>query len=372
MCKSELHDFLRRLPKAEHVRDLALQRFTTPSSTDLNQHLHLEGTLEPELLFRLAEKHGVSLPADDPAFSSPSSLAQRYQAFSSLDDFLSYYYIGMSVLVDQDDFEALAWNYFTRASTDGVHHAEVFFDPQAHISRGVAYSAVVEGFRAAQQRASEQLSMSTELICCFLRHLPAQDALETFKHEAVQQSFADGHVIGIGLDSSELDFPPHLFTDVYEQARRQGLRLTAHAGEEGSHAYVSSALDNLNVARIDHGVKAAHSQDLLARLAKEEVLLSVCPISNVYLRGVGHVRELPIREFLDSGVIFSINSDDPAYFGGNYILDNYCAIQEAFELTVDEWRKIAEGSVRGSWISERRKEELLAAVNAAIQNWQSG
>lgn len=346
MCKHTLHDLVAALPKCEH-------------------HIHLEGALTPELLFDLADKNCIDLPENDPAFSTPVALKARYNQFSCLDDFLGYYYVGMSVLVKSEDFEALAWSYFQRAKSEGVMHAEVFFDPQAHLPRGVSYDTVLTGFLAAKRRA-EELDITSELICCFLRHLPVQDCLSTFQLPEVQASYASGQIIGIGLDSSEKPFPPGDFKAIYEQAQALGLRRTAHAGEEGPADYILSALDVLDMERIDHGIHLVDDSKLLKRVADQGILLSVCPLSNVLLRCVSSVDQLPIREFLNAGVNFSINSDDPAYFGGHYILDNYCAVQEAFDLSATDWQKICEGAIRGSWCSEARKQSMLARLETVL------
>ncbi|KXT11192.1 hypothetical protein AC579_831 [Pseudocercospora musae] len=343
-------DFLRAIPKCEH-------------------HMHLEGALTPEVLFKLAAKNNISLPADDGAFTSSDALLARYHTFTSLDDFLHYYYVGMSVLIDASDFETLAWDYFTHAAADGIAHAEVFFDPQAHISRGVPYETVLSGFSAARKRAAAEIGISSELICCFLRHLPVADCRSTFALDKVQESFRSGSVIGIGLDSSEKPFPPEWFEDLYKDAKSLGLRRTAHAGEEGPSEYIQSALDVLRVERIDHGIRLAEDQQLLERVARDGTLLSVCPMSNVLLRCVRQVADLPIRKFLDSGVKFSINSDDPAYFGNHYLLDNYIAVQNAFQLSVADWNTICENSIRGSWCSDTRKAEMLAKLKEVVDTW---
>ncbi|KAK5111458.1 hypothetical protein LTR62_004910 [Meristemomyces frigidus] len=348
-----MDDFLRKLPKCEH-------------------HIHLEGALTPELLFKLAKKNHVQLPPTDPAFANPETLKARYKAFTCLDDFLAYYYVGMSALLDATDFEALAWDYFQHAAADGVAHAECFFDPQAHISRGVTYDIVLQGFEAARQRAQAELGISSELICCFLRHLPPSDCLDTIRNPAVQASMTAGQVIGIGLDSSEKDFPPQLFTEVYDEARALGQNLTAHAGEEGPPSYISSALDDLKVSRIDHGIRLIEDSALLKQIADQGTLLTLCPLSNVYLKCVTSVSELPIRAFLNAGVRFSINSDDPAYFGDNYLLDNYLAVQEAFQLTAQEWVGICEAGIKGSWCAEERKEELLRRLRLVLIEWKAG
>jgi adenine deaminase len=347
MCKSPLHPLIASLPKVEH-------------------HIHLEGALEPDLLFQLALRNGIKLP-DDKAFSNEASLLQRYQEFTSLDDFLHYYYIGMSVLISSSDFEALATHYFKRSRADGVKHAEVFFDPQAHLSRGISYSTVLQGFLTAKAKAERELGMSICLIVCFLRHLPIQESLAVFDHKDVQRSFADGHITGIGIDSSETDFPPELFVDLYSRASKLNLRRTAHAGEEGPAEYITGALDYLNVERIDHGLRLASDLDIMARVADAGVLLTLCPTSNVLLRCVQTLSEVPIREFLDKGVKFSINSDDPAYFRA-YILDNYCAVQETFNLCAEDWATICTNSIENSWCNSERKAELLNELNAAMAN----
>jgi adenosine deaminase len=350
MCKSNLHPLLQALPKCEH-------------------HIHIEGSLEPSLLFELARQNAITLPQNDDAFSSPQALLDRYSRFKSLDDFLQYYYIGMSVLVNASDFEALAWAYFTKVSTQGLKHAEIFFDPQAHVSRGVAYPSLMEGFEAARQRAEKELGITSLFICCFLRHLPPADSTALFDHPDLQTSFANGQVVGIGLDSSELPFPPHLFEELYAKAGKLGIRRTAHAGEEGPAQYIRDGLDLLGIERIDHGLKLAEDEMLMAEIARSKILLSLCPVSNDLLQCVPNVGHVPVRKFLDAGVRFSINSDDPAYFGSNYILDNFCAVQEHFDLSVNEWNTICRNAIEGSWCSEARKEELLMMLQETLARW---
>lgn len=352
MCNHNLHGFLAALPKCEH-------------------HMHLEGSLSPELLFQLSERNDVPLPSasDDPAFASVATLYERYANFTSLADFLHYYYIGFTVLIHEADFEALAYAYFTRAAGQRVRHAEVFFDPQVHVNRGIAYHTIVDGFTKARKRAEADLGLTSLLIPCMLRHLPVPDSLACFTTMREAGHFKDGTLAGLGLCSTERDMPPALWKDVFALARADGVRLTAHAGEEGPAAYITEAMDELSVSRIDHGVNARQDDAVMARLAAEKTLLSVCPLSNVVLRGVTKVSEVPIRTFLDKGVRFSINSDDPAYFGG-YILDNYCAVQEAFGLSVDEWQTIARHAVEGSWCGEERKDDLLAEIGTVVGKWK--
>lgn len=269
----------------------------------------------------------------------------------------------MSVLIHESDFYELAMAYFQRAWADGCHHAEVFFDPQAHTERGVHLDTVVKGFDAACRDALAQWGMSTQLILCLLRHLPSEHGLQTL--DLAGRWYDQGVLHGLGLDSSEKNFPPHLFVDCYEavRGRHPGVRLTAHAGEEGDHSYVSSALDHLRVSRIDHGVNSQYDEALLARLANQRTMLSLCPLSNVKLQVVKDVAELPIDVFLSKDVPFSINSDDPAYFGG-YILDNYLAVHSRFGFTHSQWRTIALNGIEGSWCTEERKAELRRKVEA--------
>jgi len=353
MCKSDIHSFLLDLPKCEH-------------------HMHLEGSLSTSLLFRLAQQNKIDLPSPqkDPSFASADALEDRYTRFTSLDDFLAYYFIGMSVLLTSSDFESLAFEYFQRAHNDGVHHAEVFFDPQAHTSRGVPYKTVVSGFVAAQKRAEQEFGLTSKLILCFLRHLPAQEAHGTFQEADALGHFSNGTLAGIGLDSSEVGFPPEIFRETYDAAHSKGIKRTAHAGEEGDTSYISKALDICKVERIDHGIRLIDDKSLLARVAQQNTLVTMCPLSNVRLRCVTKVAELPIREFLDAGINFSINSDDPAYFGG-YILDNYCAVQEAFDLSLKEWNTIAVNAITGSWCDQTRKDQLLSDVEKCMQKHSS-
>ncbi|KAI0885058.1 adenosine deaminase [Annulohypoxylon maeteangense] len=352
MCKSPLHNFLASLPKAEH-------------------HIHLEGSLEPELLFSLAAKNNITLPVStDASFASPASLRKRYSAFANLDDFLAYYYIGMSVLLHAADFEALAYAYFAKAAAQNVRHAEVFFDAQAHTRRGVALETVVDSFKKAQVRAEKDFGVSSELIMCLLRHLPLSSALDTFGLARGKGYFRDGTLRGMGMDSSEVPFPPPMWTELYEAAREEGIRTTCHAGEEGPPGYVSQALDLLGVQRIDHGVRALVDGDdaLVARLAASKTLLTMCPLSNVKLNCISSMSEFPLRRLLDAGVRFSINSDDPAYFGG-YILENYCALQETFGLSIRDWEMIAKGAIMGSWCTEERIAKLLVEVEDVVEEW---
>ncbi|CAM1510470.1 Fc.00g008050.m01.CDS01 [Cosmosporella sp. VM-42] len=345
MCKSPLHDLLISIPKVE-------------------QHLHIEGTLEPELLFELARKSNVALP-DDPVYASPETLHERYQQFTCLDDFLHYYYLGMSVLITEADFETLAWAYFVKAAKQKVRHAEVFFDPQAHIARGVSYDTVVAGLTAAKKRAESELGMTVEYIVCILRHLPLPESDALVDTVLERGHFNDGTLIGFGMVSSEKDYPPELFKDIYARVAATGTHLTSHAGEEGPSSFITSSLTHLGVTRIDHGLAAGQDPALLASLAANKTLLTFCPWSNVALRNIPSLADAPIRKFLDAGVRFSINSDDPAYMGG-YVQSVYCRVQETFELGAEDWVWIVKGAIEGSWCSEDRKGEILAELNKVV------
>ena len=331
--------------------------------------MHLEGALSPSLLFTLAARNSITIPNSDPAFGSPAALLDRYTHFSSLDDFLHYYFIGLKCLIKEQDFEQLAWDYFLKAKSDGVLHAEVFFDPQAHTGRGIPYETVVNGFTAACQRAEQELELSTKLILCFLRHLPVEDSRMTYAQAGMD--LETGRVAGLGLDSSEKDFPPGAWKEIYGTAKTKGIRRTAHAGEEGPVEYIREALNELDVERIDHGIRLAEDTNLMREVAEKKILVTLCPLSNVRLQCVENVKELPIRTFLDNGVMFSINSDDPAYFGG-YILQNYCAVQEAFNLTAREWEGITKAAMEGSWCNYSRKKHLLEELNETMVRFGHG
>jgi adenosine deaminase len=360
MCKSSpIHALLAALPKCEH-------------------HLHLEGCLSPSLTFQLAAKNNITLPSPstDPAYTSVATLTERYNNFTNLNDFLGYYYRALDAVITRDDFEMLGWEYFTIAARDGVKHAEVFFDPQSHTARGIALDTVVSGFDAARKRAEKELGITSKLIMCFLRHLPVQESRETMQAAVDGGYFEAGKeggesvIAALGLDSSEVGFRPELFQEMYAEAEKRGIRRTAHAGEEGDPSYITGALDTLHTERIDHGIRLIEDQELMNRVIKEEIMLTVCPLSNVCLQVVQHVGQLPIRKFLEAGVKFSINSDDPAYFGG-YILNNYCAVQDAFNLSVEEWKIIVQNSIQGSWCSQARKEELLSMLEECLSKYAS-
>ncbi len=334
LTRDQLPDFLRGLPKAE-------------------LHIHIEGSLEPELIFELARRNGVALPYPD-----VDSLRAAY-AFTNLQSFLDIYYAGASVLLTEDDFFEMAWAYFQRAKLDSIVHAELFFDPQTHTERGVAIGVVIRGLRRAIVRADAELGVHGELILCFLRHLSEESAMETL--DQAQPYLAD--IIGVGLDSSELGHPPEKFARVFARAREAGLRVVAHAGEEGPPEYIHSALDVLGAERIDHGVQAVKDAALMQRLAAERIPLTVCPLSNVKLRVFKHLSEHNLRELLDAGLVATINSDDPAYFGG-YLNQNFLETFDALGLDAEHARTLAANSFEAAFATPERKREYLAKLDA--------
>jgi adenosine deaminase len=320
-------------------------------------HLHIEGTLEPEMMFSLAAKHGISLP-----YASVDEVRRAY-SFSDLQSFLDLYYAGCSVLRDRRDFYALAMAYFTRAHADGVVHAELFFDPQTHTARGIPLEIVFGGLRDAMADAQRRYGITSELILCFLRHLSEDDALATLDAAIPFRS----DFIGVGLDSGERGNPPSKFERAFTRARNLGLHPVAHAGEEGPAAYIREALDLLKVERIDHGVRCDEDPALVERLAREHIPLTVCPLSNLKLCVVRDLRAHNFARLLRAGVAVTINSDDPAYFGG-YIADNYRATAAALDLTAAELVTVAENAARASFLPATAKTALLGQIrNAAAR-----
>jgi adenosine deaminase len=317
-------------------------------------HLHIEGTLEPEMAFALAARHGVRLP-----HASVEALRAAYQ-FDDLQSFLDLYYAGCDVLRTEADFHELAMAYFRRAHADRVVHAEIFFDPQTHTARGVPIATVIDGLARACADAERELGISSALILCFLRHLSEEDAFATL--EAARPHL--GELAGVGLDSGERGNPPSKFARVFAAARAMRLRAVAHAGEEGPAAYVREALDLLRVERIDHGVRCDEDDALVERIVAERIPLTVCPLSNLKLRVVRDLAQHNLGRLLARGVRVTINSDDPAYFGG-YVADNYRAVAAALDLSADQIRAMAGNAVEASWLPAARKAELRAAIAAA-------
>ena len=327
-----MESFIRRLPKAE-------------------LHLHIEGTLEPELAFQLAHRHGIALPYPD-----VETLRRAYR-FDGLQSFLDLYYACADVLREEDDFHALTLAYLRRAHADGVVHAEIFFDPQTHTARGVPFAAIIRGIRSALAQGQAEFGISSRLILCFLRHLPAEEAMRTLE-EALPWLPA---ITAVGLDSSELGHPPSRFTAVFERARSLGLLTVAHAGEEGPAAYITDSLDLLGVRRIDHGVRCQEDPALVRRLAAARIPLTVCPLSNVRLGVFASPAAHNLRQLLDAGLCVTVNSDDPAYFGG-YVLENYLAMQRALDLSRGELVQLARNSIEASFLPETDKSRWYEAI----------
>ncbi len=316
-------------------------------------HLHLEGTLEPELMFTLADRNGIVLPYAD------IDATRAAYVFDNLQSFLDVYYAGCSVLQQPADFADLTQAYLERASADGVRHAEVFFDPQTHTDRGVPFEVVVEGVRAALDAGRRDLGVSSGLILCFLRHLSADAAMET-----LETALTNGvDIVAVGLDSSEAGHPPSKFAAVFDRARAAGLRTVAHAGEEGPPSYIIEALDLLQAERIDHGVRSLEDPALVDRLVEDRVPLTVCPLSNVMLRVVPSLADHPVRRMLELGLNVSIHSDDPAYFGG-YLRENFAATAAALALTDDQIVELARNSFRSSFLDQVERDSFLAEIDA--------
>ena len=339
--RARLPGLLRAMPKAE-------------------LHLHIEGTLEPELIFALAQKNGVAL-----AYPSVDALRAAY-AFTDLQSFLDIYYAGASVLLHESDFEAMAMAYFRRAAADHVVHAEIFFDPQTHTARGVPIGTVIGGLAAAQARAERELGLTSALILCFLRHLSEDEALATLD-EALPYR---GRFIGVGLDSSESGHPPEKFARVFAKAGELGLHRVAHAGEEGPPSYIEAALDLLHAERIDHGVRCVESDALVARLARDGVALTVCPLSNLKLRVFDRLADHNLADLLAAGIKATINSDDPAYFGG-YVNDNFIATFEALpQLGAEDAYVLARNSFEASFVGASAKRTLIAKLDRCFADFR--
>ncbi len=331
-----MQDFLKRLPKAE-------------------LHLHIEGSLEPELMFALAERNGVELP-----YASVEAARAAY-AFEDLQSFLDLYYQGMAVLRTADDFFDLAMDYFQRAHAEGVVHVEISFDPQAHLARGIELSVQMEGLGRARRQAERELGISTALIMSFLRDCPADEAMRVFEQAAPYWETIDA----VGLDSAERGHPPSKFTEVFARAKELGIPRVAHAGEEGPAAYVREALDLLDVCRVDHGVRCLEEPALVERLRDERIPLTVCPLSNVRLKVVKHIDDHPLPRLLEAGLVLTLNSDDPAYFGGG-VLANYLACEQAFAWGKETFASLARNAIEVAFMDSRRRQALLAELDMVL------
>ena len=316
-------------------------------------HLHIEGSLEPEQMFEFAQRNKVVIP-----FDSVEAVRAAYD-FSNLQDFLDIYYAGANVLQTEQDFHDMALAYFQRAAADNVRHAEIFFDPQTHTDRGLPFSVAADGLLAGMTTAEAELGVSSKLILCFLRHLDEEAAFDTLRQA---EPWLD-RIVGVGLDSSEVGHPPSKFQRVFARARDMGLKLCAHAGEEGPPEYVHEALDLLQIDRMDHGNRSMEDETLIRRLADEQMTLTVCPLSNLKLCVVDDLKDHPVPEMLRRGLHVTLNSDDPAYFGG-YVNQNYLALANAVGLTRDQVTRIARNSFEGSFLSEAEKRARLAEIDA--------
>ena len=340
VAADRLPELLRAMPKAE-------------------LHIHIEGSLEPELIFALAQRNGVSLP-----YANVEALRSAY-AFTNLQSFLDIYYAGASVLLTEQDFYDMARAYFVKAAEDHVLHAELFFDPQTHTARGVAMETVVKGLHRACVDAKAELGVSGLLILCFLRHLSEEDAFATLEQAL---PFSD-HIIGIGLDSGEVGNPPEKFARVFARCRQLGFRLVAHAGEEGPPAYVWTALDLLKVERIDHGVQSTHDAALMQRLAQDRIALTVCPLSNLNLCVFPDLASHTLGQLLAAGIAATVNSDDPAYFGG-YMNDNFTQTFAALPLGAAEAYTLARNSFEASFIEPSAKQAFIHQLDESFATFR--
>lgn len=328
----DMNVFIRDIPKAE-------------------LHLHIEGTLEPETLFRIAERNGIKIK-----FDSVEKLRQAYR-FNNLQSFLDIYYEGAGVLQNETDFYELTWEYLLKAKDQNVRHVEIFFDPQTHTERGIPFETVITGIYQALSDGARDLNISFCLIMCFLRHLSESEAMETLLQAL---DFRD-KITGVGLDSSESGHPPSKFMRVFEKARNEGFLTVAHAGEEGPPEYIWEAIQGLKVQRIDHGVRALEDKSLINELKRRQIPLTVCPLSNIKLCVFKNIREHNFKALFDQGLCVTVNSDDPAYFGG-YVVENYLALQNAFQLTRNDIAQLAMNSFNAAFISQDKKDIFIDQI----------
>ncbi len=328
-----MKDLIAKLPKAE-------------------LHLHIEGSLEPELMFSLAQKNTISLP-----YKTIEEVKHAYN-FTSLQSFLDIYYAGANVLINESDFFDLTWAYLLRCHAQNICHTEIFFDPQTHTSRGIAFKTVIDGITKALQKGEQELGISSFLIMCFLRHLSEENAFETLK---ASLPFKD-KIIGVGLDSSEVGHPPSKFQRLFVECKKVGYKIVAHAGEEGDSSYIWEAINLLQVERIDHGIRCDEDASLVKLLIEKQIPLTVCPLSNVKLRAVKNMQEHNLLKLLRQGVLVTVNSDDPAYFGG-YVNENYEAICENLDLSKEELKTLASNSFKASFLRDERKKHFINQIS---------
>ena len=328
-----MKDLIKALPKAE-------------------LHLHIEGSLEPELMFELSKRNNIKIP-----YKTVEEVKAAYN-FTNLQSFLDIYYAGANVLITKQDFYDMTWAYILKCKEDNVVHTEIFFDPQTHTQRGIAFETVISGIKEALDEAKKQFGITSEIIMCFLRHLSQDEAFET-----LQQSLAyKDTIIGVGLDSSELGNPPKKFEEVFKKAKNEGFKLVAHAGEEGDVSYIEDALDLLQIQRIDHGVQAINSETLMKRLKEKQIPLTVCPNSNIELKVFENYKEHNIKELLDFGLNITVNSDDPAYFKG-YMNQNFYNLCDNLPLSKEDIIKLVKNSFKSAFISDELKEEYIKQVD---------
>ena len=332
-----MQNFIKQLPKVE-------------------LHLHIEGSLEPELMFDLARRNHIDIP-----FASPQEVRDAYQ-FTNLQSFLDIYYQGAQVLVQEQDFFDLTWAYLLRCQQDNVIHTEIFFDPQTHTARGIPFATVIDGISKALEKGRKELGISSQVILCFLRHLSQDDALATLEQALPYKD----RIVGVGLDSSEQGHPPEKFTEVFRKAREAGFLAVAHAGEEGPAENIRKAMDLLGVQRIDHGVRCVEDEALVQELAQSRMPLTVCPLSNVKLKVFEKMEDHNILELLRKGLCVTINSDDPAYFGG-YMSDNFNAVARALPVTREELAQLTLNAIEASFVSGEEKQEMAAKVRSFLE-----
>ena len=334
--RESLRDWIKKIPKAE-------------------LHVHIEGTLEPELMFKLAKRNKIKL-----RYSSEEELKKAYN-FNNLQSFLDIYYEGTNVLITEQDFYDLTWAYLEKRQYENTIHAEIFFDPQIHTARGIEFNTVINGIYRALIDGEKKLNLSSKLIMCFLRHMSEESAIEILE---MSLPFKD-KIIGVGLDSSEIGNPPSKFERVFKRAESLGFMTVAHAGEEGPSEYIWEAIDRLNVRRIDHGVRCLEDKHLVKELIKRKIPLTVCPLSNIKLGVFKSIEEHNLKKLLDEGLIVTINSDDPAYFGG-YVNENYLEISRALKLSKEDISKLAQNSFEASFLEQKQKDKMIDKLNAAI------
>lgn len=332
-----MHDFINGIPKAE-------------------LHLHIEGTFEPELMFVISKRNNIRLK-----YNSIEELKNAYN-FNNLQEFLDIYYEGAGVLITEEDFYDLTWAYIERIYKQNVLHTEIFFDPQTHTDRGIAFKTVITGIHNALNDAKEKLGITSDIILCFLRHLDADSALKTLAEAVPYKEW----IKAVGLDSSEVGHPPSKFREVFDKARSLRFLTVAHAGEEGPARYVREALDFLKVSRVDHGNNSLHDEELVEDLVRHKIPLTVCPLSNLKLKVVKNLKDHPLKKMLQKGMIATINSDDPAYFGG-YINENYIAVADALSLTKENIYRLARNSFEASFLPDNQKEILIKKLDEYME-----